>query len=150
MKMNYILAIAGLILAIIATTGCAVHTAQSTTPTAVTAEVLASSETKVVDGETYDVVHGTLPSTGGTIIVPIEDTTNVSLPRQKRGCLGAMALGGLAGTAGGAAYGSIRYPNDVEVSESRVDVWFDATWKYAAVGASASALITGAICFATR
>jgi len=146
-KTNILLAGFGLLLAVFATSGCGAHASQSTTPTVPesaleSAEQASEMAAPPMDGD-YD---------ERTIVCPPEGDCNVTVPilPKKRSCLGAIALGGLAGTAGGAAYGSIKYPNDVEVSEDRVDVWFDATWKYAAVGAGASALVTGIVCYATR
>src|SRR3989344_1276085 len=145
------LAVFGLALALVVNilSGCAVHTARPV----VSSTMLGTSDGVTANGEAVFDRQVQCPSDGDCdveLVVPITDTTTVKVPAQKRGCLGAMALGGLAGTAGGAAYGSIRYPNDVEVSASRVDVWFDATWKFAAAGAGASALVTGIICYATR
>ena len=146
--------ILGLALAVFAvsTSGCASSNTYRTRPV-VTERVLDASDDTIVNGSTSHYKTVQCPSEGACNVewrLTFNRQAEVQLPAKKRGCIPPMLLAGLVGTAGGAAFGSIMYPNDVEVSDDRVDVWFDPTWKFAAFGAATSTVITGVICYATR
>ena len=119
----------------------------------VTERVLDSSENTVVNGQPDYQKTVQCPSEGNCNIewgISINRDTDIKLLPKKRSCLPDMVFGALGGAAGGAALGSTLHPNDVQVSAERVDVWFDATWKYAAFGSAGTAFVTGVICYATR
>ena len=134
----------------ISSTGCASHASHRYTTPVVTGDML--DRTATVNGAEVGATdeYPINCFADCEVVVPVEETTTIKLPAKKRGCIPPMLLAGLVGTAGGAAFGSIMYPNDVEVSDDRVDVWFDPTWKFAAFGAATSTVITGVICYATR
>ncbi len=148
---NLFCMVIGLALAMMVS-ACAGSNSYRTRPV-VTERVLDASDTTALNGNSVQEKTVQCPAEGPCNVqwdLAFNREIKAELPRKKRGCLPPMVYAGLLGGAGGAALGSALYPNDVEVGEDRVDIWFDATWKYAAMGAAGSAILTGVLCYATR